>query len=212
LRTKLLAEHAKVATTTGKYGTALVEQINKYNDMVQQFSGTIAGKITIPDTVPVTGFPRLDVPTLSGLSGGLGLVQIPVGLIVLVGIIALLLWKFGDLIRDYMVYDLKTQGIKSGLDQEYEGFTGMVQQFIDKTGGSILSTVLLVGAGVVAFLFLKNYMTRKGVIGPAPAKASVKEAIKELEAVPESKPAPASSPEPTAKKAVSELAAIAQGA
>jgi len=212
LRTKLLAEHAKVATTTGNYGVALVEQINKYNDMVQQFSGTIAGKITIPDTVSVTGFPRLDVPTLSGLSGGLGLVQIPVGLIVLVGIIALLLWKFGDLIRDFMVWDLKTKGIKSGLDQEYEGFTGMIQQFIDKTGGSILSTVLLVGAGVVAFLFLKNYMTRKGVVGSAPAKASVKQAIAELEAVPIAKPAPASSPEPTAKQAVSELASIAQGA
>jgi hypothetical protein len=214
LRTKLLAEHARVATSTGNYGRALIDQINRYNEMVSQFSGTVAGKITIPDTVPVTGLPKLDVPTLSGLSGmnGLGLVQIPIATVVLVGIVALLLWKFSDLIHDYMVYDLKLKGIKSGLDQEYEGFSGMVQQFVDKTGGSILSTVLLVGAGVVAFLFLKNYMTKKGVIGSAPAKASVKEAIKELEAVPIAKPAPASSPEPTVKQAVSELASIAQGA
>ncbi len=214
LRTKLLAEHAKTATSVGNYGKALIDQINKYNDMVRQFSGSVAGKITIPDTVPVTGLPRLDVPTLSGMSG-LGAIQIPIALVVLVGIIALLLWKFGDLIQDYMHYDLKTKGMKEGMDREYEGFTGTIQKYLDKAGGSMLSTVLLVGAGVVAFLFVKNYMTRKGLAGAAPAKAEVNAAVKELETV-----AAASAPAaeksavsgPTAKEAVKEIASIAQGA
>ncbi len=196
LRQQLLAEHAKVATTVGNYGKALINQINKYNELVSEISGSIAGQISTPNTVPVTGLVRLDVPTLSGMSG-LGIEPMTVAM---VGIIALILWKFGSLVEDYMIYDLKLKGISSGLDQEYQGFTGTIKKYVDQAGGSILTTALLIGGGVVAFLLVKNYMAKKGIIS-SPAKTEAKAA--------ESKPAPALT---TAKEAVKEVSAIAASA
>lgn len=205
LRQTLLAEHARVAKKLGEYGKALVDQINRYNDMIKDFSGTVAGRVTMPDTIPVTGLPRLDVPTLSGF-GDLGLAWAPVAL---VAVIALIIYLFSDLIESYMIYDLKLKGIESGLDQDYRGFMGTIKKYIDKAGGSVLTTALLVGGGVVAFFFLKNYMTRKGMIGASAAKA----AVKEIEAVaPKPVPAPTPPSEPTVKSAVKELEAVAKKA
>jgi hypothetical protein len=211
-KAELLARYQKSAASLTAYGSALIDKMNKYNELAQKISSLSYANVN-PPIVTTSGMPVLSVPGMSGL----GFIQIPLAIIggtVAVACIAAVLYHYADVIQTYMQYDLKVRGIAGELNTDYQGFTGAIQKFIDKTGGSLLSTALLIGAGVVAFFFIKNYMSKKGLIPAAPAKAEVKAAVKELEKVaevkPETKPEPAS--QTTAKAAVAEVTDIGSGA
>lgn len=211
-RAELLARYQKTAASLTAYGSALIDKMNSYNNLAQKIASLSYENVN-PPTVTSSGMPALSVPGMSGL-GFVQVAVIAVGATVAIACIAAVLYHYADVVQTYMQYDLKVRGIEGELNTDYQGLTGAIQKFIDKTGGSLLSTALLIGAGVVAFFFIKNYMAKKGVISSAPAKAEVKAAVKELEVaatVAPSATAPAG-PEPTAKDAVKELSSIAQGA
>lgn len=173
-RLQLLRDYQSTANAMAKYGESLINQINAYNKLAAKIADLSEGKVR-PEQVSVAGLAKLSVPNLSGLGFAVG-----IPLVVLVGIIALVVYKSLDLVSDYMHYDLVATGHENGMNREYEGLMGGLQKGLEKIGGSVMTVALLAGAGFIGYLFLKNYLSkREAKAPPVPAPSQVVASVAE---------------------------------
>jgi len=183
-RESLRKEHAALVKEQAQYGAELIDQIERYNglvDVVKKYSAGFAA----PGKVDAYSLSQISLPTMSGM-GSLGVAWFAIAIPAAAVCIAAMFYYADSMTTTYCNYQLRLRGIDPGLDARYSGFMGKINRVTDTIGDLMKGGMLLgvVAAGVLGWMYWK----KKWIFAPKtrtalkalPAKVVEGEIIEEL--------------------------------